>query len=112
MVTAVRTLPVTEHDRRRLRVTWRVLGAGVAVGVVGAILLGLLGLDGRVGFATVVLGSALGCVAAGLTTAIVAIIDEARRKPVATRRIGVTLALFALGASLLVVVFALAGVGT
>ncbi len=104
--------PFTEHDRQRMRVTWRVLGIGVAIGVVGAILLGLLGLDGRAGFATVALGSALGCVAAGLTTAVVAIIDEARRQPVATRRVGVTLALFVLGGVLLVVVFALAGAGT
>ena len=110
-MTAVRTTPITDHDRRRLRVTWRVLGAGVGIGVVGAILLGLLGLDGRAGFATVALGSALGCVAAGLTTAIIAIVDEARRQPVATRRVGITLALFAGGGCLLVVVFALAGVG-
>lgn len=108
----MRTTPTTDHDRRRLRVTWRVLVGGIAFGVLGALLLGVIGLDGRAGFAAVALGSALGCVAAGLTTAVMAIIDEARRQPVATRRVGITLALFAVGGSLLVVVFALAGVAT
>ncbi len=107
---AIRTTPVTEHDRRRLRVTWFVAVGGLALGVLGAVALGLLGLDGRVGFAAVSLGTALGCVAAGLVTAILAIVDEARRIPVATRRVLVTLGLFALGAVLLTMVMALAGV--
>lgn len=106
----VRTEPVTDLDRRRLRVTWRVLLGGVILGVAGAAALALLGLDGRVGFAAVALGASLGCVAAGLTTVGFAIVDEARRAPVATRRIGVAVALFVAGAMLLTMVFALAGV--
>lgn len=109
-MTAVRTTPVTDHDRRRLSVTWRTLGGGVATGVLGAVALALLGFDGRVGFATVMLGSALGSVAGGLVTAVLAVVDESRRAPVATRRVGVTLGLFVLGAVLLISVFALAGV--
>lgn len=106
----LRSVPPTDHDRRRLRVTWWVLLGGVALGVIGAGALAALGLDGRVGFAAVVLGCALGCVGAGLTTAVMAIVDEAQRRPVATRRVGITLGLFAVGAMLLVVLFGLAGV--
>lgn len=102
--------PLTDHDRRRLRVTWRIVGGGVVLGAGGAVILALLGLDGRVGFASVVLGAALGCVLSGLTTAILAIKDEARREPVATRRLLITLGLFALGAMLLTTVAALAAV--
>jgi hypothetical protein len=109
-VNLVRGVPVTDHDRRRLRVSWRVLLAGVVLGVVGAATLGLLGFDGRAGFAAVVLGSSFGCVAAGLTTAGFAIVDEARRAPVATRRLVVALGLFASGGMLLIMVAALAGV--
>jgi hypothetical protein len=106
----VRTEPVTDLDRRRLRVAWRVLLGGVLLGVAGATALALLGLDGRVGFAAVSLGTALGCVAAGLATVGLAIVDEARRDPVATRRIVVAVALFVAGALLLTMVLALAGV--
>lgn len=109
-MTIVRTQPVTDHDRRRLRVTWRVLLSGVGLGVVGAATLGLVGFDGRVGFAAVVLGSSLGCVAAGLTTAGLAIVDEARRAPVATRRVVVALGLFLAGGLLLAIVLTLASV--
>lgn len=111
-MTVVRTEPVTDHDRQRLRVTWRVLLGGVLFGVLGAAALALLGLDGRVGFAAVTLGASLGCVAAGLVTVGFAIVDEARRAPVATRRIVVTVALFAAGAMLLTMVVALAGVNS
>jgi drug/metabolite transporter (DMT)-like permease len=105
----IRSLPVTDHDRRRFRVTWRILAAGIGLGVVGAAAMGLSGFDGRVGFATVMLGGALGCVAAALTTAGYAIVDEARNAPVATRRLVVAVALFAGGAFLLMLVVAVAG---
>lgn len=105
----VRTSPVTDHDRRRLRLTWRIVLGGVVVGVLGAAILAGLGLDGRVGFAAVVLGTAGGCVVAALATALLAIVDEARREPVATRRLLITLGLFAGGAFLLTVVAAIAG---
>ena len=105
----VRRNPVTDLDRRRLRTTWRTVMVGVIVGIVGAAVLAALGLGGRAGFAAVVLGTAAGCVVAALLTAILAIVDEARREPVATRRLLTTLALFGSGALLLTLVVAVAG---
>jgi len=102
--------PVTRHDRRRLRVTWAVVGGGLLLGVIGAAALALLGLDGRAGFAAVVLGAALGCVVAALVTVVLAILDEMRQIPVATRRVVVALGLFAGAALLLLMVTALAAV--
>ena len=105
----LRGAQVTDHDRRRLRITWRIVLGGVIVGIVGAAALAGLGLDGRVGFAAVVLGSAAGCVIAALASAILAIVDEARREPVARSRLVATLGLFATGAMLLTMLAALAG---
>lgn len=105
----VRRNPVTDLDRRRLRTTWRTVMVGVIVGIVGAAVLAALGLGGRAGFAAVVLGTAAGCVVAALLTAILAIVDEARREPVARSRLVATLGLFATGAMLLTMLAALAG---
>ena len=101
---------LTRHDRERLRVTRRLVVAGVVFGVVSAAALGLLGFDGRVGFAMVMTGTAVGAVGGALWTIIFAIVDEARRAPVALARVLVSLGLFAGGAVLLVMVAALAGV--
>lgn len=107
-MTAIVITPVTNHDRRRLRVTWAVVGGGLLLGIIGAASLAMLGLDGRAGFAAVVLGAALGCVVAALVTVVLAILDELRRIPVATRRVVVALGLFAAAALLLLMVSALA----
>ncbi len=93
---------VTEHDRRRLRITYRVLGAAVTLGVVAAGGVGLLGASGGAGLAVLLVLSAAGCVAAAMVTALLAILDEWRRAPVARRRAWTALGLGVLGATLLV----------
>jgi len=98
------------HDHDRLRVTRRLLLLGALFGAVSAGALGLLGFDGRVGFAMVLTGTAVGAVGGALWTIVTAIIDEARREPVALARVLISLGLFAGGALLLVMVAALAGV--
>lgn len=102
-------LRLTEHDRRRLRATRRIVLAGVAFGIVSAAGFALLGFDGRVGFALVLAGTALGAVVAALWTILFAIVDEARRDPVALARALLSIGLFGAGAFLLLVLVALAG---
>jgi hypothetical protein len=94
--------PVTDHDRRRLRVTVRVLLAGVTLGALSAGALVLLGAGPIAGLAGFLVLSAAGSVAAALTTAVLAIVDEYRRVHVARRRTLTALALFATGFVLLV----------
>lgn len=101
---------LSPHDRHRLRATRRLLLLGAAFGAVSAAALGILGFDGRVGFAMVMTGTAVGAVGGALWTIVFAIVDEARRAPVALARVLVSLGLFAGGALLLVMVAALAGV--
>lgn len=102
-------LRLTEHDRCRLRATRRIVIAGVLFGILSAATLGLLGFDGRVGFAVVVAGIALGAVLAALWTILFAIVDEARRDPVALARAAISIGLFGAGAFLLLMLAALAG---
>jgi len=92
---------VTDHDRRRLRVTWRVLLVGPVLGVLAALALGLLRAGGVAGLAAFLVLAAAGSVAAALVTAGFAIVDEYRRVPVARRRTLTALALFAGGFVLL-----------
>ena len=92
---------VTDHDRRRLKVTARVLLAGPVLGVLAVFALGLLGAGGLAGLAAFLLLSAAASVAAALTTASLAIVDEYRRVPVARRRTLTALALFVGGFVLL-----------
>ena len=101
---------LSPHDRDRLRATRRLVVAGVLFGVASAAALAVLGFDGRVGFAMVMTGSAVGAVGGALWTIILAIVDEARRAPVALTRVVISVGLFAGGALLLVMVAALAGV--
>ena len=98
---------VTEHDRRRLKVTARVLLAGPVLGMLAAFGLWLLGAGGVAGLAAFLVLSAAGSVAAALTTAALAIVDEYRRVPVARRR---TLTAFALFVGGLVLVLLSMGV--
>ena len=93
---------VTEHDRRRLKVTTRVLLAGPVLGALAALVLAWLGAGGLAGLAAFLLLSAAASVAAALTTAVLAIVDEYRRVHVARRRTLTALALFAGGVVLLV----------
>lgn len=86
---------VTDLDRRRLRTVHRVALAGPILGVVLALVLAAWGAGGVAGLAVVLVLSAAGCVAAALVAAFGAIVDEARREPVARRRTLTALALFA-----------------
>ncbi|TVR35313.1 MAG: hypothetical protein EA388_07395 [Nitriliruptor sp.] len=100
---------LSQHDRDRLRATRRLVVVGAIFGMLSAGALGFLGFDGRVGFAMVMAGTAVGAVGAALWTIVFAIVDEARRAPVALARVLISLGLFAGGAALLVMVAALAG---
>jgi len=93
---------VTDHDRARLRLTRRILLAGVVVGMVAAVTLGLWGASGAAGLAVWLVVTAAGSVLSALVTAILAMVDEARRVHVARRRTATALALFAAGFVLLV----------
>lgn len=108
--TFCRWLRLSEHDRGRLRGTRRLVLGGLLVGVAGAATFGLLGFDGRVGFAMVMVGAAFGAVGAALWTILLAIVDETRRAPVAIARVLISIGLFAAGGILLMAVVSLAGV--
>ncbi len=96
------TRTLTDHDRRRLRVGQRVALSGLVLGLVAAAAVGLLGASGSAGLAVLlVLGSA-GCVVAAFVTAVLAMVDEWRREPVARRRAWVALGYALLGVGLLV----------
>lgn len=82
-------------EKARRRAVLRVFLAGPAVGLLGAIVLGIAGFPGRAGFASLLVMTAFGGMAAGLTAMIVAIIDEWRRAPVSWRRGIEALAYFA-----------------
>jgi hypothetical protein len=99
---------VTDHDRARLRLTRRVLLAGPVLGVLAAGTLGLWGVSGAAGMAVLLVLTAAGSVLAAFVTAILAIIDEARRIHVARRRTMTALALFAGGFLLLLLSTAVA----
>ncbi|MFO7961982.1 MAG: hypothetical protein R6U94_13665 [Nitriliruptoraceae bacterium] len=99
---------VTDHDRARLRLTRRVLLAGVVLGVVAAVTLGLWGASGAAGLAVWLVVTAAGSVLAAFVTAILAIVDEARRVHVARRRTVTGLVLFAAGFLLLLLSTAVA----
>lgn len=102
-------LRLSDHDRGRLRGTRRLVLSGLLLGIVGAVAFGVLGFDGRIGFATVLVGVAFGAVVSALWTILVAIVDEARRAPVAIVRIVISIGLFAVGGVLLVIVLGLVG---
>ena len=86
---------VTDHDRRRLRVSRRVALAGPVLGLVAIALLVPLGVGGAGGLAVLLVSTAAGCVVAAFVTAVHAIVDEYRYVPVARRRTLTALGLFA-----------------
>jgi hypothetical protein len=100
---------VTAHDVRRLRLAWRLVGAGAGLGVVGAIATAVAGASGATGLAMLLLGTALGSAAAATVSAVLALVDEVRGRPVARRRVGLSAALFVTTLLLLVL---LAGVAS
>jgi hypothetical protein len=98
---------VTAHDVGRLRLAWTIVAVGTALGAVGAAWTAIAGASGAAGLAMLLLGAALGSAAAALASAVLALVDEVRGRPVARRRIGIAVGLFATTLLLLVL---LAGV--
>ncbi len=82
-------------EHRRRRATRRVFLTGPALGLMGAAGLGIAGFPGRAGFASLLVMTAFGGMAAGLTGMIVAVVDEVRREAVSWRRGVEALAYFA-----------------
>jgi hypothetical protein len=76
----------TEHDRRRLRQSRRVLAVGGGVAVAAAAAAGLAGLPGQVGAIALLSVGALAVGVAGLHLLVRAMIDDLRDLPVARRR--------------------------
>ena len=92
------------HDRRRLRSARRLIAVGAGLGVLGAAALAGIGAPGGSGFVAVLLGLVVGCVLAAVHLAVLSLVDEARRKPVAVRRPLWALGLFVAAGLLLVLV--------
>jgi len=93
---------LTDHDRSRLRATWRTAAAGPLLGILGAVAVAAIGGSGGAGLAVLLLLSAVGAVAAALLTAVHALVDEYRHRPVARRRLVMSIALFVAALVLLV----------
>jgi hypothetical protein len=74
------------HDRRRLRTARLLAVGGAGLGVLGAAGLGLAGATGGFGLVALLLGMLVGCVVAAAHLAGFALVDEIRKRPVATRR--------------------------
>ena len=86
---------MTDHDRRRLRVTRRVALAGPVLGLAAIAVLVPAGVGGAGGLAVMLVFSAASCVLAAFVTAVQAMVDEYRYVPVARRRTLTALGLFA-----------------
>jgi len=85
---------VTPHDLARLRLTRRVVLVGPVLGVLAALVLGLLGAGGAAGLGVILVLTAGSLLLGGLVTAFLAMVDEYRRVHVARRRTVVALGLF------------------
>ena len=92
---------LSDHDRRRLRLSYRTALGGIVLGFLAAGAVGILGASGRAGAAVVLVVSAAGCVAAALVTAVLAMLDEYHRRPVGRARTLMALWFFLGGALLL-----------
>lgn len=88
----------------RVRRTWRIAGAGALVGVALAVLSGILGADGRVGFVILFLIAALSAALGALYAGLTAVVDDLKGRPVARARVGSAVGLFVLAAVLMAVV--------
>lgn len=76
----------SEHDRRRLRQSWRVLGVGAAVAVAAAVAAGLAGLPGQAGAIALLVVLALAVAVTGIQIVVLALVDDLRDRRVAKRR--------------------------
>jgi hypothetical protein len=92
---------LSDHDRRRLRATYRTALGGLVLGILGAAAVGLLGAPGQAGAAVLFVLAAAGCMAAALVTAVLAMVDEYRRRPVGRPRTLMALWFFLASAALL-----------
>ena len=77
---------VTDHDRWRLRQSWRLLLIGLGVAVVVTVAAGLSGLPGAVGALALLVTSALAAAIAGVHALAYVLLDDLRDQPVARRR--------------------------
>ncbi len=77
---------ITEHDRRRLRQSRRLLAVGGLVAVAAVVAAALAGLPGQVGMLALLSVGALALAVAGIHALVLAMIDDYRDRPVARRR--------------------------
>ena len=87
----------------RVRRTWRIAGLGTLGGVALAVLSGILGADGRVGFVILFLVTALAAALAALYAGLTAVIDDLKGRRVARARVVSAVGLFVLAALLMAV---------
>lgn len=89
--------PTTSSDTEALRTRWarRLLAVGVALGLVGAVVTGLLGVPGQVGVMIVLLGGSFGAALAAVSLFVTALVDEFRGEAVPGRRLLWGMAAFA-----------------
>jgi hypothetical protein len=97
------------HDRRRLRTARLLAVGGVGLGVLGAAGLGLAGATGAFGLVALLLGVLVGCVVAAAHLAGFALVDEIKKRPVATRRPIEALVFFLAALFLMLLVMGAAG---
>jgi hypothetical protein len=76
----------SDHDRQRLRATWRVLSVGWGVALLAAVVAGLAGLPGNVGAAALLLVGALATATAALHALVLALVDDLKDHRVWRRR--------------------------
>jgi hypothetical protein len=106
------SLPADEVTRNDARPRWpgrRVLVAGGAVSIVGALAVGVLGSSGAGGLAAAFVGGALTCAVAGLTVLISAVRDEFRRTRSSRRDVAIGMGLLLLAPVMLVLAAGAAG---
>ena len=75
-----------DHDRRRVGQALRLWRAVALLGLVGAVLSGIAGADGREGFALLLVLSAAGAAMAGLHLGVLLLADQFRGLPSGGRR--------------------------
>jgi hypothetical protein len=90
-----------EHQRRRLRQLWLLLGGGIALAVVAAGVTGLVGLPGEVGAVSFLLVAALSCAVTGVVALLTSMIDDLKDRGVGRRPL--------VGGALLLAAFLLIG---
>lgn len=87
-----------------MRRTWQLAAVGALAGVALAVLTGVLGASGRVGFVVLLLVWALAAAIAALYAGLTAVIDDLKGRPVARARVGAAVGLFFLAAILMALV--------